>query len=145
MMEYPGHTWETVAEHVSPLYFTRFYMKEGAHEAVAKLWLDLQTEVPLVDLKGLAVNDLDAGEVTAAASTAIGYFVAHGDLDYALLALLKQSYSQLWMLEGALPPESEPYVDRLRDMARLILEEVAVTAPQGEGISVRGGAGRPNA
>jgi hypothetical protein len=65
---------------------------------------------------------LDPHRVMAQAAECIGQFVASGTLDYARLELLKECYFHLWMLDGVLTAEGEVGLDRLRTMARLVLE-----------------------
>jgi hypothetical protein len=49
-----------------------------------------------------------------------------GRLDYARTGLLRHAYAQLWAVDDAMPVAARDWLDRLRGMTRLILEEATL-------------------
>jgi hypothetical protein len=91
-----------------------------------ELWAAHQRE-PAPDLSGVTIAGVDVPALVAEVTDCVRFAAAaSGPLDYARTGLLRHSYAQLWAVEDAVPPAARDWLDRLRDMTRLILEQVAL-------------------
>jgi hypothetical protein len=70
-----------------------------------------------VDVPTLVAQVSDAVERAASGS---------GPLDYARIGLLRHAYAQLWAVDDEVPASARDWLDRLRNLARLILEDATL-------------------
>jgi hypothetical protein len=88
-----------------------------------ELWVAHLAE-PAPDLTGVTAAGVDVPALVSQVSDAVGRAASgSGPLDYARTGLLRHSYAQLWAVDDAVPGAAQAWLDRLRDMTRLILED----------------------
>ncbi len=91
-----------------------------------ELWAAHQAE-PAPDFSGLSVVGVDVPALVAQVSDCVERAASEpGPLDYARTGLLRHAYAQLWAVEDAIPVAARDWLDRLRSMTRLILEEATL-------------------
>lgn len=91
-----------------------------------ELWAVHQRE-PAPDLAGVTAVGVDVSSLVAEVTDCVRLAAeASGSLDYARTGLLRYTYAQLWAVEDAVPPSARDWLDRLRGMTRLILEQAAL-------------------
>jgi|WetSurMetagenome_2_1015567.scaffolds.fasta_scaffold1488751_1 hypothetical protein len=91
-----------------------------------ELWAAHQTE-PAPDLTGMVVAGVEVPTLVAQVSDAVGRAASGpGPLDYARIGLLRHAYAQLWAVDDAVPASARAWLDRLRNMTRLILEDATL-------------------
>jgi hypothetical protein len=94
-------------------------------EQLTRLWAD-HRQAAAPDLSGIDTPGVDLVPLVASAEDCIERFVRAGALDYARTLQLRQAYLQLWVAENDLPEAATAWVDRLRALARLVLERTVV-------------------
>ena len=94
-------------------------------EQLARLWAE-HRQAAAPDLSGVETPGVDLVPLIAGVEDCIGRYLAAGTLDYARTLQLRQAYAQLWSAENDLPGAAATWVDRLRSMSRLVLEQTAV-------------------
>jgi hypothetical protein len=91
-----------------------------------ELWAAHRAE-PAPDISGLSVAGVDVAALVAQVSECVERAAAvPGRLDYARTGLLRHAYAQLWAVDDAMPVAARDWLDRLRGMTRLILEEATL-------------------
>jgi hypothetical protein len=94
-------------------------------EQLTRLWAEHRRAVP-PDLSAVETPGVELVPLAALAEDCIDRYVQAGALDYARTLQLRQAYSQLWAAENDLPESAIEWMDRLRAMARQVLERTAV-------------------
>lgn len=90
------------------------------------LWAAHQAE-PAPDFTGLSVAGVDVAALVAQVTDCVERAASQaGGLDYARTGLLRHAYAQLWAVDDAIPEAAHDWLDRLRGMTRLILEEATL-------------------
>ncbi len=98
---------------------------------VEALWRAHLSEAP-PRLGDSASEGLDlAGLVAQTGSCVEHYLASAGTLDYGRVIALKQCYPQLYLLDEMVPTEARPFLDRIRAVARLILEDQGLPSSWG--------------
>lgn len=94
-------------------------------EQFAGLWAE-HRRAAAPNLSGIPTPGVDLESLVAVAEDCVDRFARDGALDYARTLQLRQAYTQLWVAENDLPEAAMSWVDRLRALARLVLERTAV-------------------
>jgi hypothetical protein len=94
-------------------------------EQLTRLWAEHRRAAP-PDLSAVETPGVELVPLVEMVEDCIDRFVRNGALDYARTLQLRQAYSQLWAAENDLPESATEWMDRLRGLARLVLERTAV-------------------
>ena len=94
-------------------------------EQLTRLWAD-HRRMAAPDLSRVETPGVDLVALVALAEDHIDRFIRGGALDYGRTLQLRQAYSQLWVAENDLPGGATAWVDGLRTLVRLVLEQTAV-------------------
>jgi len=91
-----------------------------------ELWAAHQSG-PAPDFSGLEVAGVEVAALVAQVIVCVEQAAAMpGPLDYARTGLLRHAYAQLWAVDDAIPLAAQDWIDRLRAMTRLILEQATL-------------------
>ena len=90
------------------------------------LWTAHQAE-PVPDFTGVSVAGVEVSALVSQVAGCVERAAAvSGPLDYARTGILRHAYAQLWAVDDAIPAADREWLDRLRSMTRLILEQATL-------------------
>ena len=98
---------------------------------VEALWRAHLSEAP-PPMGDPAPEGFDPAALIAQTAICVEHYLASaGTLDYGRVIALKQCYPQLYLLDDMVPTEARPFLDRIRAVARLILEDQGLPSSWG--------------